>query len=66
MTKTERDRIIDIIANKTDYDASTVRIGRDGSVTAKLDPDKVPVGHRCRLLVARAADFADGANPFVE
>lgn len=65
ITKTNRIRIVKMIDANTSYDARTVRISSDGSISAKLDPDKQPGCHDTRLLVCNAADFVNGANPFV-
>ena len=40
MTKAQRAAIIKFVAQSQTYDASTVIIRKDGSVTALADPDK--------------------------
>lgn len=65
MTKTKRAAIISMIDAHTDYDAKTVRIHADGSISAKLDADKTSNGpHDDRLLIGSVSDFANGANPY--
>jgi hypothetical protein len=65
MTKTQRAAIIQMIDGNTKYDASTVRISRNGEISAVLDADKTSHGpETARLLVGHVADFANGADPF--
>lgn len=61
MTKAQRAHIIALIGKHTDYDTATVRIGRDGAVSAIKA--NLPMGAP-RLFVAWVADFDGGANPF--
>lgn len=60
ITKTQRAEIIAYISDR--YDAATVIIHRDGTVTAKLDPDQVPGCHRERLLVGYAKEILADIN----
>ena len=65
MTKTQRAAIIHMIDGNTQYDSSTVRISRDGYISAFLDADKIFNGpETIRLTVGQIADFANGVNPF--
>lgn len=45
ITKTQRAAIKTILTNSAKYDASTMRITRDGIVTAKQDADKTFCGN---------------------
>lgn len=42
MTRKERDAIVRIVEDSSEYDAATVRISAEGSVTARKSADKVP------------------------
>jgi len=58
MTKTARAAIIARIDATTGYDAATVVIHRDGTISAKLDANKTFNGpHDTMLLVGHVADF---------
>jgi len=68
MTKTtvaRRSTVIAIIADSREYDATTVRIGRDGSISALKDADKTFAGHDARRYSVGHIDdmvTADGAR----
>lgn len=66
MTRTDRNAIRTIIANSREYDASTMRISRDGAVSAAKDADKTFNGPETgRYLVGYAAEIlSDAANGF--
>ncbi len=51
MTKTRRAAIIKMIDETTDYDASTVRIHQDGSISACKDANKTFRPDPMRYLV---------------
>ncbi len=65
LTKAMRAHIVARIAEDSPYDASTVRIHQDGTISAILDADKTyNAPETTRALVGRVEDFADGRNPF--
>ena len=65
MTKTERTTIIAKIDARSNYDASTVRIAKDGTITAKLDANKTFAGwNPRRYFVCNVADFSDPRHPY--
>jgi hypothetical protein len=45
VTKAQRVALKTILANSNSYDATTIRIGADGLVTAKHDADKTFAGN---------------------
>lgn len=45
ITKSQRAQVVAYIASSTSYDARTVRITKDGMVTARKDADKTFAGH---------------------
>lgn len=51
MIKTRRAAIIKTIDATTDYDASTVRIHRDGSISARKDANKTFKPDTVRYLI---------------
>lgn len=58
MTKTQRAAIIAKIDAHTDYDANTVIIHRDGTISAILDANKTFNGpETTRILVGHVDDF---------
>ena len=58
ITKAQRAALIAHIDASTDYDVSTVRVHRDGTVTAVLDADKTFNGpHNDRMLVGYTDDL---------
>ena len=58
MTKAQRAAMIAHIDANTNYDISTVRVHRDGTVTAVMDADKTLNGpHNDRILVGYADDL---------
>jgi hypothetical protein len=75
ITKSQRAQIIDYIASSTAYDADTVRITRDGMVTARKtaaghDPHRYNVGFADELLHGyadfRGADLRNTGYSFDE
>jgi len=61
----KRSDIIELIDRITDYDASTVIIHRDGTISAILDADKTFAGpHKMRTLVCFIEDLP--ALPFTK
>ena len=60
MTKTERSAIVAKIEARTNYDVSTLRIAKDGTMTARLDSDKTFAGYDPkRYVVGNVRDFSD-------
>lgn len=58
ITKTQRAAVIEYVRSETNYDASTVRISRDGVVSAVLDADKTFNGpHTTRIDLGTVADL---------
>lgn len=58
MTKTERTAIIARIDATTSYDAATVIIHRNGTISAKLDANKTCNGpHNTFLLIGHVDDL---------
>lgn len=64
MTKTRRAEIIKMIDENTNYEASSVRFHRDGTISALKDANKTYKPDSTRYLVCRLSDFDAGANPF--
>ena len=60
-----RRTVIAMIDEHTDYDATTVRFHRDGTISAVKDADKTfNAPETMRLLVCHVGEFAGGRNPF--
>lgn len=60
ITKTARKTIRSILIESREYDASTMRISRDGEVSAKKDANKTFGGREnTRYLVGYASDMVD-------
>lgn len=57
MTKTRRAAIIKMIDATTDYDASTVRIHLDGTISARKDADKTSRPDTMRYQVGYVSEF---------
>jgi hypothetical protein len=57
MTKTRRAAIIKTIDATTAYDASTVRIHLDGTISARTDADKTSRPDTMRYLVGYVSEF---------
>ncbi len=58
ITKADRDAIIDYVTNHTQYDERTVRISKDGDVSAVLDADKTFNGpETVRVLLGRVDEY---------
>lgn len=63
ITTAIRATIRSIIADSTEYDANTMRIGRDGEVTALKDADKTFAGNSGqRYLVGHVSDMVTPAG----
>ena len=63
ITNAIRSAVRTIIADSREYDAETVRIGRDGTVTALKDADKTFAGNDpVRYLVGHVSDMVDVAG----
>lgn len=63
ITKARRAAVVAIIKASREYDADTVRISRDGIVTALKDADKTFAGHDPRRWTVGHIDdltYADG------
>lgn len=67
ITATVRAALRQVLANSREYDATTLRVGRDGAVTALKDADKTYAGNdRTRYLVGYAADMVTQDGTVVE
>lgn len=62
MTKSQRTKLIAIIDKTTNYDAASVRVTKDGKVTARLDANKTFNGpHNTRVFVGYANEIMRAA-----
>lgn len=58
ITRAQRDKVLRYIDRNTDYDIRTVRIAKNGDVTALKDADKTcNAPETTRYLVGRVGDF---------
>ena len=59
---TVRTAVRQVLARSRDYDASTLRIGRDGAVSARKDADKTFAGNDPRFYLVGHVDDMVGQD----